>query len=60
MNWRELNRVLHAKTEDEVKAMLLEELEGPKRVTFIERLHQRFTTLRAARERIELLKEATK
>ena len=33
---------------------------GAKRVTILERLHQRYNTLRVARERIELLKEATK
>jgi hypothetical protein len=40
--------------------MLDAERNGAKRVTILERLHQRYTTLRAARERIELMKEATK
>jgi hypothetical protein len=40
--------------------MLNEEKNGAKRITILERLHQRYNTLRVARERIELLKEATK
>jgi hypothetical protein len=40
--------------------MLNAERNGAKRITILERLHQRYTTLRAARERIEIMKEATK
>ena len=40
--------------------MLNEERQSSRRVTILERLHQRYTMLRAARERIELLKEATR
>lgn len=40
--------------------MLREEMQGKKRATIITRLHQRFTTLRAARERKELLAQAIK
>jgi hypothetical protein len=40
--------------------MLLLEQQTQKRITILERLHQRYTTLRAARERIEIMKEATK
>ena len=47
-------------TEQEVLALLTEERQSSKRVTVLERLHQRYTTLRAARERAEILKEATK
>ena len=60
MNWRELNQKLNMLTEDEVLALLEDERQGAKRVTFLERLHQRYTMLRAARERVELLKEAVK
>jgi len=60
MNWRELNRKLNMLREDEVLALLEAERQGAKRVTFLERLHQRYTMLRAARERVELLKEAVK
>lgn len=58
MNWRELNRKLSSFSEAEVLAMLNEERAGQRRVTILERLHQRYTMLRAARERIELLQEA--
>ena len=44
-------------TEDEVKQTLLAELAGHRRVTVVERLHQRFTALRATRERLELMQE---
>ena len=44
-------------TEDEVKQQLLAEMGGERRVTIVERLHQRFTSLRAARERLELMTE---
>ncbi len=60
MNWRELNKKLNMLTEGEVLALLEIERQGAKRVTFLERLHQRYTMLRAARERVELLKEAVK
>jgi len=58
LNWRELNRTLSAYSEDEVLAMLTKERNGEQRVTFLARLHQRYSALRAARERIALLKGA--
>jgi hypothetical protein len=58
--WRSINHTLSSKTEAEVLEMLLLERQTQKRVTILERLHQRYTTLRAARERIEIMKEATK
>lgn len=60
MNWRTLNQKLNLLSEDEVLALLEAERQGARRVTFLERLHQRYTMLRAARERVELLKEAVK
>lgn len=60
MNWRELNKKLNLLSEDEVLALLNSERAGPRRVSFLERLHQRYTALRTARERVELLQEATK
>jgi len=60
MNWRELNKKLNMLTEAEVLALLEAERQGAKRVTFLERLHQRYTMLRAARERVEILKEAVR
>jgi hypothetical protein len=46
-------------SEDEVLRLLNEERVGAKRVSMLERLHQRYNTLRVARERLELLKGAT-
>ena len=60
MNWRELNKQLNLLNESEVLALLDAERVGARRVTFLERLHQRYTMLRAARERVELMKEAVK
>lgn len=57
LNWRDLNRLLPLLTEAQVLAMLEEERAGRKRIQFLERLHQRYTVLRTARERAELLKE---
>ena len=58
--WRSINHTLSSKTEAEVLQMLNDERDGQRRVTILERLHQRYNTLRVARERLELLKEATK
>jgi hypothetical protein len=60
ISWRKLNSDLSLKTEEQVLVMLNEERATGKRVTVLERLHQRYNTLRVARERVELLKEATK
>ena len=57
--WRSLNTQLRSMSEEEVLRLLNEEREGAKRVTMLERLHQRYNTLRVARERLELLKGAT-
>jgi len=58
--WRKLNEVLASLPETDVKALLDSEVAGAKRVKVIERLHQRYNTLRVARERAALLKEAIK
>jgi hypothetical protein len=60
ITWRKLNSDLSVKTEDEVLDLLNQERASHKRVTVLERLHQRYNTLRVARERVELLREATK
>lgn len=59
-SWRELNNILATKTEAEVLDMLNVERAGLRRLTVLERLHQRYNTLRVARERLELLNEAIK
>ena len=57
MNWFELNVVLPKRSEKQVLAMLNEEVKVHKRPTFVVRIHQRYTVLRAQRERKELLEE---
>lgn len=57
-NWRKLNKELALFTEEQVLALLTEERAGRKRVSILERLHQRYTILRAARERREILSQA--
>ena len=53
-NWRVLNQNLNLFNEAEVKALLDEEIAGQRRATFLKRLHQRYCTLRANRERAEI------
>lgn len=60
LSWRKLNDQLSTMTEQQVLDLLDHERQNGKRVTVLERLHQRYTTLRAARERAEILKEAIK
>ena len=57
-SWRALNQVLSSLGEEEVLQKLQEERVTYKRVVVLERLHQRYNTLRVARERIEILQEA--
>jgi hypothetical protein len=60
LSWRKLNDILSQLSEEQVLTMLNEERIGSRRVSVLQRLHQRYTMLRCARERIELLKEAVK
>ena len=60
LSWRKLNEVLAGLSEEQVLRMLEDERITHRRATVLERLHQRYTMLRAARERVELLKEAVK
>ena len=55
MNWRDLNKKLPELSETAVQQLLQDELVGMRRGTVVVRLHQRFTSLRATRERDELL-----
>ena len=52
--WRSLNDRLPTLSEEEVLGMLNNERDTLKRVSMLERLHQRYNTLRVARERITL------
>lgn len=58
ITWRKLNAELKTLDEAKVLEMLLAEQRSAKRVSVLERLHQRYTALRASRERIEILQEA--
>lgn len=58
MNWRTLNKNLKNMREEDVWLMLEEERHGARRRTVLQRLHQRYSALRTAREREELLAEA--
>ena len=60
ITWRKLNENMASLTEDEVMAMLEYERTHERRVKMLLRLHQRANSLRVARERIELLKEAVR
>jgi hypothetical protein len=60
VNWRELNDVLNGLDEQKILTLLKEERTTRRRVTVMTRLHQRYTILRAARERRELLNDAVK
>jgi len=57
LNWFNLNVVLPKRNEAQVLAMLDEEVAVHKRPTFVVRIHQRYTMLRAQRERQELLEK---
>ncbi len=57
MNWKELNDAISSMTEDEVLTALNEEIDGKSRWSIVNRLHQRFCTLRTKRER-ELFRQA--
>lgn len=59
LTWRALNGMLNTLSEDEVYKLLQAERKGPRRVSALQRLHQRYNALRVSRERIELLREAT-
>jgi hypothetical protein len=58
ITWRKLNAELKTLDEAKVLEMLTHERASGKRVSVLERLHQRYTALRASRERIEILQEA--
>ncbi len=55
LTWRDMHRIINHKTEDELREMIVQEFETYKRPTILTRLHQKFTVLRAQREREELI-----
>lgn len=56
LNWRSMIAVLSDLTEEQLKAALDAELKTHKRPALARRLHQRYSAMRTARERDELLK----
>ena len=60
LSWRALNSQLSLMTETDVWGLLEAEKQGDKRASVLQRLHQRYNTLRVSRERLEILKLAVK
>ena len=56
-SWRTLTDILSTLSESDVLDLLEAERKDEKRWSIVQRLHQRYTILRAARERDELKKE---
>lgn len=54
VTWRSLNDQLNNMSEEEVLELLNKERAGARRTSLLERLHQRYTMLRATRERAEI------
>jgi outer membrane protein TolC len=60
LTWRKFQSELPNYSEAELLALLNEERLKHRRVSMLERIHQRYCTLRASRERMEILKEGKK
>jgi hypothetical protein len=59
LSWRAFNKQLGSFTETQLLDMITEELRTYKRISVLERMHQRYNILRVTREREELLTKAT-
>ena len=57
-SWRKLNAGLYQRDEQQVGELLQYERENERRLSVLQRLHQRYNTLRVTRERLEILGEA--
>ncbi len=57
ITWRKFHQEANEYGEEQLLAMLEEEKRVHKRVKMLERIHQRYCTLRTNRERLEILKE---
>lgn len=57
LTWRKFQSELPNYSETDLLVLLNEERTKHKRVSMLERIHQRYCTLRANRERLEILKE---
>lgn len=60
LSWHELNDQIAGMTEAQVLDLLNRERSLERRVSHLQRLHQRYCALRDARERLEILAEAVK
>jgi len=60
LTWRKFQSELPNYSETELLVLLDEERKQHKRVSMLERIHQRYCTLRTNRERLEILKEGKK
>jgi hypothetical protein len=58
LTWRSMHEVLTKLTEEEVLKLLQEEQAGANRIAILTRLHQRYSSLRVERERVQLLRGA--
>jgi hypothetical protein len=56
LNWRSMIAVLSDLTEEQLKDALDVELRTHKRPAIARRLHQRYSAMRTARERVEIMK----
>ena len=54
-SWHTVNKAMSTMTEEDVKFAMNREMVGNRRKDVVVRLHQRYTILRAARERQELI-----
>lgn len=54
MNYRELHEIIMGLSEEALRQMLEQEQRGERRRTVLIRLHQRYSALRARREREEI------
>jgi outer membrane protein TolC len=57
LTWRTFQSNLPNYSEADLLALLDEERLKHRRVSMLERIHQRYCTMRASRERMEILKE---
>ena len=60
LTWRTFQKNLTSYSESDLLALLDEERLKHRRVSMLERIHQRYCTLRANRERLEILKDGKK
>jgi hypothetical protein len=56
-NWTSLGEAIKTMSEMEAQILLAAEVNGKQRKRFVIRLHQKFTALRATRERTELFEK---